>query len=113
MQVTKSSSYVEKSVFKSGKAESFIGRTFKTLCKITGKIDKRSRSFTNCNSIHNNNVIKRLAKVCSNNKRNFTDRISHDRKRGRRFIEQWSHNLSTKSRGVSASEHIISIYQNE
>ena len=46
MQVTKSSSYVEKSVFKSGKAESFIGRTFKTLCKNTGKIDKGSRSFT-------------------------------------------------------------------
>ena len=82
MEVTKSSS-----VFKSGNTTC---RTLKTFCKNMGKIDKGSRNFTNCDSIRNTNVIKALAKVCSNKERNFADRIGHDRKRRGRLLSKGS-----------------------
>lgn len=40
------------------------------------------KNLGNCYRVHNTIVIKTLMKVCSNKKRNFTDRISNDRKRG-------------------------------
>ena len=45
-----------------------------------------------------------------NQKRNFTERINHDRKRFGRFVEQGSHILP-KSRGGSVSKLIISSSQ--
>lgn len=71
------------------------------------KTDQRLVNFGKCDKIHNANVIKTLAKICPNQKRNFADRISHDRKRGGRCIDQGSHNLS-KSRRGSVSKNVSS-----
>ena len=68
-KVTRSLCIGEKSVFKSGHTKSLTGRVFKTFCKNVGKIDKESRNFANFDRIRNINVIKNLAKVCSNQKR--------------------------------------------
>ena len=71
------------------------------------KTDQRLVNFGKCDKIHNANVIKTLAKICPNQKRNFADRISHDRKSGGRCIDQGSHNLS-KSRRGSVSKNVSS-----
>lgn len=71
------------------------------------KTDQRLVNFGKCDKKHNANVIKTLAKICPNQKRNFADRISHDRKRGGRCIDQGSHNLS-KSRRGSVSKNVSS-----
>ena len=49
----------------------------------TGKVRKTSRDFGNCDRVHITNIIKTFAKACSNQKKkkDFTDRISHDRKK--------------------------------
>ena len=68
-KVIRSSSIGEKSVFKSGQTKSLTGRAFKTFCNNQGKIDKKSRNLGHFNRIQNTNVIKNLAKVCSNQER--------------------------------------------
>ena len=84
-----------------------LAECLKHFIKMWKKTDQRSVNFGKCDKKHNANVIKILAKICPNQKRNFADRISHDRKRGGRCIDQGSHNLS-KSRRGSVSKNVSS-----
>ena len=93
--------------FKIGHTNSYTSRVFKRLCKNVGKIDTGSRNFLNCDRILNINVIKTLAKACSNKKFQIESEI----------IEEWVENLEQgsnnlrKSRRGSVSKNNISCSQ--